>query len=477
MPQNKAEKRRERAQGYQDKMEQRLVDRQIGREAREQRALIPPKSVAEQPVVHAKPKPSLVHHAKRMAAQPDAMSERQQGYQDKQKQKLADRMIGREARELAVIRGDDPLHTAIRQAQPSQRRKAPPVQDRLYKQSKEHALGMPEIDKELQRTLAVGAKKDDASYRVSGKGIALSREGKKGKFDEDYPGGKLFWRADTRPPNQVLKTGFSPKVERDMGKQSGKKNTIVFRTGDDDIVPATGVSIARDIRGAAFFPFSTLEKPNEKREERAYLYAVNVKSSTSTYRAQKAVDRGETASRQWRDPARHTYDPKEVNSEHATSVWPFMEHAAHRIKPDEIVGSWRLHRSRLVAPEQTGDDVKAGMRFRLGQKNLISGRKKDPRTAEAQHYVKSYGQTYPKQPSQFLSYQGIVEKRGKAPIKTAGDAEVHARQLDPFPPGAQPFRPARQQRREKLEARAALKQGKKQSSGNNSSRTKNQSFR
>jgi hypothetical protein len=409
---------------------------------------------------------------RREKAKEDKRLEKAEAYRDRFEHRQATKQEARTAR--AEVLGKA-LPGVKPPPVPSHKRLLPPVPNAPIR-SKHDALALPSTDGGFHDDLTRGAKRDETSYRISGEGLVLSQEGTKGHFDEPYPNGRLFWRADDRPPKQVLRTGFTTKIERDAGKPKADGNRIVYRTGDDDVVPATGVSIARDIRGSAFFPFEAHDKPNERRQEHAFLYAVKVGHAASTFRAQKTADQAESGSTQWRDPARHGYDPTEQRSDTATSVWPFNEHAAHRVEPHQIVGAYRLKRERLVKPEATGDDIKAGMRFSIGQKNLIPGRARDPRAVEAQHYVKQFADTYPKHPSHFLSYQGIVEKRGKGKIDTAGEAETHARQLNPFPPGPTPFRPAKQARRDKAKQSRNFSSLTPPGSGGNS-RTKGQRFR
>lgn len=270
--------------------------------------------------------------------------------------------------------------------------------------------------------------KDD-DYRISGLGLAIGVEGKAGPYDDTFDGGEVFWRGDTRHPSLVRTTGFTPKSERALGvaRRGGGGNVIIYRTGDDDIVPASGVCIAKDIRGSAFFPFS---------RGTAYLYAVVLDQAVNTYRAQRRADRVESGNRDWRVAERFRYDPTEVDADQASTVWQYREHVVHRIDATRIVGAWAMNREFLV--DGSGEDNKVGMRFKLSGPNLWrsgwSAVDALPRRAMAEAIATACSAFYPPQPDQYLSYQGIVRKIAKGQPTRASEAADWVEQVNAIPP-------------------------------------------
>jgi hypothetical protein len=313
------------------------------------------------------------------------------------------------------------------------------------------------------------ASKDETSWGVRGRGLVLAREGVKGPFDEDFgEDGTLMWRSDTRAPKSVLKTGFTTKAERDLGPvamtDEGQPtgNQIVYRTGTEDIVPATGVCIARDVRGACFFPFEAAEHDSEAQEELAYLYGVRIRQATNTFKAQQVAERHATGRQDWKDPSRFAYDPGDERPDEASAVWPFAEYATHRIAPEDIVAAYRFKRDRLVAPDKPRVEPKAGIGFSIDPRNLLkrggdeSG--PDPLRETADLTVAGYSERYPRHPDHYLSYQGTVRKVGKGYPATDAEASGSARQIDALP-AARPRPDLRKAaRRRKLAEKKELKQ-------------------
>lgn len=240
-------------------------------------------------------------------------------------------------------------------------------------------------------------------------------------------GGIVFWRADTRAPGEVFRTGFSSRHIRD-----GKGREIVWRAGVDDILPASAVCMARDIRGAAFFPYPSLD--TDAITDSHYLYAMVAPFAASTYRMQQVVERVETGAGDWRDPARFAYDPTWEDSDDASCVWQFAEYAVHEVKPSQILAGWKLDRMYLVK-DRDDERGQAGIRFRVhGEQRNLAG--KYPRAlAGAQTIARAYYHEYPRKYPQFLSYWGIVEAM-KMPASSKAEARQTARQLQPIVTGS-----------------------------------------
>jgi hypothetical protein len=300
-----------------------------------------------------------------------------------------------------------------------------------------------EISPEKRDLYARQAEKDETSWGVRGKGLVLASEGTPGPFDEDFgEEGTLMWRSDTRGPRSVLKTGFTTKAERDLGPASTTEdgrpggNEIVYRTGTEDVVPATGVCVARDVRGACFFPFEAAEHDAEAEEESAYLYGVRVRQATNTFKAQQVAERHATGEKDWRDPERFAYDPGDEHDDEASAVWPYAEYVKHRIDPEDIVAAYRFKRDRLVAPDKARVEPKAGIGFSIAPRNLIkggAGAGSDRLRETADLTASAYSERYPSHPEHYLSYQGTVRKTSKTHPQTDTEAATSARQIDALP--------------------------------------------
>ncbi|MFZ5547176.1 MAG: hypothetical protein ACOZJX_00555 [Pseudomonadota bacterium] len=328
---------------------------------------------------------------------------------------------------------------------------------------------LPEISSQKRALYAGLAEKDETSWGVRGKGLVLASEGTRGPFDEDFgKDGTLMWRSDTRGPRSVLKTGFTTKAERDLGPASTTEdgrpggNEIVYRTGTEDVVPATGVCVARDVRGACFFPFEAAEHDAEDEEESAYLYGVRIRQATNTFKAQQVAERHATGEKDWRDPQRFAYDPGDERPDEASAVWPYAEYVTHRIEPEDIVAAYRFKRDRLVDPGTARVEPKAGIGFSIAPRNLIKGgrdKSGGDRLREAADLTASaYSERYPGHPDHYLSYQGTVRKISKAHPETDSEAARSARQIDALPPARPRPDLKKAERRRKLAERKESKQ-------------------
>ncbi|MEM9488699.1 MAG: hypothetical protein AAGC55_06115 [Myxococcota bacterium] len=256
----------------------------------------------------------------------------------------------------------------------------------------------------------------------------------------------IFWRGDTRPPAQVFQTGFSSRYMRDHGERE-----IVWRCAVDDIVPQSAVCLARDIRGAAFFPYPDLN--SQVIEDVNYLYAMVVPRAAATYRIQQVVEQAETANANWRRPQRFTYDPDWSNYDAASCVWQFGEYAVHEVPARLIIAGWRCRRFMLVR-EQNDERVQAGIRFALDQEQLNpiwvpNGASSNPIVSHtrARDIAAEYRTEYPRVFTEYLSYFGLIrsmqmpfssttgarQARGGAiqqlaPVLTANDTDWNDRQ-------------------------------------------------
>lgn len=240
-----------------------------------------------------------------------------------------------------------------------------------------------------------------------------------GKYDVNT-GGIIFWRGDTRPPNEVFQTGFSSRYVRD-----NKGREIVWRAGIDDIVPASAVCLARDVRGAAFFPCPSLD--TDDLTDSHYIYAMVVPFAACTYRMQQVVEKVETGDDDWRDPARFAYDPAWEDTDDASCVWQFAEYAVHEVKPSQILAGWKMDRMYLVK-DRDDERGQAGIRFRLYGEQRNHACKHPGSLLGAQTIARAYYHEYPRKYPQFLSYWGIVEAL-KIPAVSKAEARATARQL------------------------------------------------
>ncbi len=230
---------------------------------------------------------------------------------------------------------------------------------------------------------------------------------------EHYETPHLFWRGDDRTYGQVLKTGFSSKNERDNLSLEGD-NIIKWRTGNnqDDIDPDSGVCVAADVRGAAFFPLDKKAK---------YIYAVGLSSAISTYAIQKDVEKHDVGIGNERSE-RYPYDPMENLSEQQSAIWQYQEHVAHRILAQEILACYEIERKEFLHDE--GETTLSGIRFKLSHiwNNNQLPKQFSGAIAKADHVAGIYADWFPQKPTQFLSYYGIIETDLKD-VRTAQDAQ------------------------------------------------------
>ncbi|CAM3072073.1 hypothetical protein COSO111634_00715 [Corallococcus soli] len=260
-------------------------------------------------------------------------------------------------------------------------------------------------------------------------------------FDEVHDGSELFWHGtgSNRTVSQVFLQGFNTAWSRESPANPNAKK-IVWRSSDDDIELESGVCLARDIRGAAFFPLT--DSNSLELSDAYYIYAVAPRWTTNTYQAQKVAEAVETNRMEgsflpkkkdfWADKSRWDYDPAEEDSDNACCVWQFNEHATLEVKPAEIVGCWEASRSLLVGlskvnGKKVGEDhrQKAGIRFEVGK--MVRGNKQHELFDEAKAVIDNYKQVYPRKGGQWLSYHGIVSCTQICDTKA--DAKLLAKQV------------------------------------------------
>jgi hypothetical protein len=268
-----------------------------------------------------------------------------------------------------------------------------------------------------------------------GDGLILSTGNMQSRFDESH-NDAVFWRGDSRRPKEVFQTGFSASSYRAKPVRD-YKGSVIWRYSDDDILHESGVSLARDLRGAAFFPFT--DDPDMGNDPfEFYLYAVAPSWTASTYRAQQIADAVETGEMRGTFPPRSDawrkhrhrwgYDPGEDDHGGASCVWQFQEHASLVVEPEQIIGGWQASRSMLVT---AGTDCRerAGIRFSVSAKGVARNKMADEDLfAKAKSIATPYDQSYPKQRGHWISFQGIVQ--GGIGMDDFADAKLHAKQLE-----------------------------------------------
>lgn len=256
-------------------------------------------------------------------------------------------------------------------------------------------------------------KKDAAKHKkAKNPALAVTREYGDGTFSiaheaddtgrhlEHYETPRLFWRGDDRPYEKVLKTGFTSKNERDDVTLEGS-NVIKWRAGDnqDDIDPDSGVCVAADIRGAAFFPLD---------KDAKYIYAVGLSSAINTYAIQKDVEEFDTGVG-YEQRERYPYDPSEELSEGQSAIWQYKEYVSHRIQTEEILACYEVIRENFL--KKMGEKTLAGMRFKLAH---IWTKPRPPKKFsdainKADYVAGKYADFFPQKTTQYLSYYGIIE--------------------------------------------------------------------
>lgn len=263
--------------------------------------------------------------------------------------------------------------------------------------------------------------------------VIAQEGGEKTAYEEENETPKLFWRGDTRGPDEVFATGFTTTNERD-GKVPKGANRIIWRGGGgfDDIMLGTAVYMAKDIRGGAFFPLSG--------ESEFYLYAAGKTQAVNTFKAQKHKEAALTGRSDYQRDERYQYDPAFKDDESASAVWQFQEYAAHRIETTEIAAAFKVARRTLIPPGQDPLAAIAGVQFRLEFVSIgpIGGIKSKALRAqmgalakEARSVAAGYQDWYPDEKS-FLSYMGIVKPRspGRLPA-TREEAPARMQQVKP----------------------------------------------
>lgn len=217
---------------------------------------------------------------------------------------------------------------------------------------------------------------------------------------EHYETPRLFWRGDDRTYDKVLKTGFTSKNERDDVNLEGN-NVIKWRAGDnqDDIDPDSGVCVAADVRGAAFFPLD---------KDAKYIYAVGLSSAINTYAIQKDVEKYDTGDGH-EQRERYPYDPTEELSEGQSAIWQYKEYVSHRILAQEILACYELVRENFL--KKSGEKTLAGMRFKLVPvwTNIRLPKQFSDAINKAGHVAGRYVDFFPEKSTQYLSYYGVIE--------------------------------------------------------------------
>ena len=219
-------------------------------------------------------------------------------------------------------------------------------------------------------------------------------------------------------------TGFVSANSREKrGKGVQEVPPVKWRTGFDDIELASAVCLAKDVRGTAFFPLTGDDTTPEQRrlddEKPIYLYAIRVPAGqkmVDTYGAQSSLEEYERSQEEERpsDIDRLVYDPGYQIDEGANADcrWQFQEHAVTEVTPEQIVGVWRVERTRLIETTLEGGE-RAGVRFRIHEESRFQPLLKPAKGSEsvatkAKEIVGQYQQFYPTNESHYLSYMGII---------------------------------------------------------------------
>lgn len=275
---------------------------------------------------------------------------------------------------------------------------------------------------EEEKRVAMQLRSADKAWGIDN-ALILSQGYGRGPFDESHGGQTIFWRGDSRSPKEVFKTGFSAKAYR-QDPEADYAGNILWRCSDDDIYHDSGVSLARDIRGAAFFPF-TDDDTEDDDPFSFYLYAVAPTITANTFRAQQIADAVETGemrgsfapkSEVWRNhDDRLGYDPGEEEHGDVSCVWQFQEQVALTVPREQIVGGWSAYR-RMLVRKGTDSRERAGIRFWLETRGAARGPMDDEDLfRKANAIVAEYARQYPKMPRDWLSFQGIVECESDMP--------------------------------------------------------------
>lgn len=267
---------------------------------------------------------------------------------------------------------------------------------------------------------------------------------------------ELFFHGTRRAPEETLGsldgqtqgTGFvAEDLRNERANGSQTVPPVKWRTAFDDINLKSAVCLAKDVRGSAFFPL-TGEVTDEQRQlddqKPIYLYAIRVKTGdkvVDTYGAQSSLEEYERA--QQDDPVtdldRLKYDPGYEIDEGANADcrWQFQEHAVSEVTPDQIVGVWRVERTRFIETNLEGGE-RAGVRFRIHEESdfapIVKPSKGSEKVAQkAKEIVSQYQQFYPTNPQHYLSYMGIVRDmvEGGAKPKSFDEARAAVKPVTP----------------------------------------------
>lgn len=257
------------------------------------------------------------------------------------------------------------------------------------------------------------------------------------EFDSSFDGNTIFWRGERIGPGEenqhtgksVAKAGMS-SAYFSAARHDAR---LQFRFSEDDVLHESAICMARDVRGAAFFPMGT--------EAVTYVYALAPQAATSTFKAQKIVDAVERDvalpginHNDWKTARAWHYDPEQSDHEHMSCVWQFEEWAVPHLPKVDIVGCWEIER-RVLVQSQGGSDAQlsqAGVQFKFRPRNIWIGAR-HPRFDEAVKVVDTFGKWYPKGPNVWLSYQGLIECEARY-VETLAHAAHYGKQKEKFVP-------------------------------------------
>jgi hypothetical protein len=257
-----------------------------------------------------------------------------------------------------------------------------------------------------------------------------------GDFDSQLDGGTIFWRGERIGPYEENR--HTKKSVGEVGMHSANYWTqrdprLIFRFSEDDVEHDSAVCIARDVRGAAFFPMDT--------ESRSYVYAVAPQAATCTFTAQKIADAAERGvalpglnHNDWKTARAWRYDPEQEDHENMSCVWQFEEWALPYVPKEDIVGCWEVDRTVLVSRQGNANAQlsQAGVRFKFRTKNIWLGKAHDL-FDKATKVVSEFSKWYPNEQDMWLSYQGLIRCEAKY-VETLEHAAQYGKQKEKFIP-------------------------------------------
>lgn len=203
---------------------------------------------------------------------------------------------------------------------------------------------------------------------------------------------EIFWRCDSRPPEELKGTNLTPR------KDSG----LTWRIGGqmDDLNGHTCVCLTKTIEGAVFFPCEL----DDAEETTTYLYAIKLdRGYCDSDKMQRIVHRLINPDDYNVGDTYYPYDPLE-EEEHGwiSPRWLYGEVVTDEVTWEEVVGCWRLERELLI---QGSTNTKPGVtvtdKKKVGKKAIEEW--SDTAQIIVDKWFSSIGRNH------YYSYGGIVK--------------------------------------------------------------------